>query len=44
MRKDMHRPKNAKENYESVVYMNFILEPYKKSGSGQCAFFLMAFS
>ena len=36
--------KNAKENYESVVYMNFILEPYKKSGRGQWAFFLIAFS
>jgi predicted AAA+ superfamily ATPase len=28
-------PKNAEENYECVVYMNFILEPYKKSGRGR---------
>ena len=36
--------KFAKENYESVVYMNFILEPYKNQEKGYGAFFLTAFS
>ena len=31
MWKDIYCPKFARENYDSVVYMNFILEPDKKS-------------